>query len=65
MWDLWWTRYLVLPCQFHFTGAPLQEKMKKLIIFITGFHNKSQGCGASVASAAGPLKKGQAIVFAA
>jgi hypothetical protein len=26
---------------------------KKRIIFITGLHNKSQGCGASVASAAG------------
>jgi hypothetical protein len=44
-------------CQFHSTGAPLHEKTKKkLIIFITGLHNKPQGCGASVASAAGPLK---------
>jgi hypothetical protein len=33
------------------------EKRKKPIIFITGLHNKPQGCGASVASAAGPLKK--------
>jgi hypothetical protein len=31
-----------------------KEKRKKLIIFITGLHNKPQGCGASVASAAGP-----------
>jgi hypothetical protein len=33
------------------------EKWKKLIIFlfITGLHNKPQGCGASVASAAGPF----------
>jgi hypothetical protein len=29
--------------------------MKKLIIFIIGLHNKPQGCGASVASAAGPF----------
>jgi hypothetical protein len=29
----------------------------KLIIFITGLHNKPQGCGASIASVAGPLKK--------
>jgi hypothetical protein len=43
----------VLPCQFHSTGAQLQGKTKKLIIFITGLHNKLQGCGASVASAAG------------
>jgi hypothetical protein len=33
---------------------------KNLIIFITGLNNKPQGCGASVASAAGPFttKKG-------
>jgi hypothetical protein len=47
----------VFPCQFHSTGAPLQGKTKKLIIFITGLHNKPQGCGASVASAAGPFNK--------
>jgi hypothetical protein len=37
-----------------------KEKRKKLIIFITGLHNKPQGCGASVASTAGPFteKKG-------
>jgi hypothetical protein len=45
----------VFPCQFHFTGAPLQGKTKKKII--TGLHNKSQGCGASVASAAGLFTK--------
>jgi hypothetical protein len=32
-----------------------KEKRKKLIIFFTGLHNKPQGCGASVASAAGPF----------
>jgi hypothetical protein len=31
------------------------EKRKKLIILITGLHNKPQGCGVSVASAAGPF----------
>jgi hypothetical protein len=46
----------VFPCQFHSTGAPLHGKTKKLIIII-GLHNKPQGCGASVASAAGPFKK--------
>jgi hypothetical protein len=45
----------VFPCQFHSTGAPLLGKTKKLIIFITGLHNKPLGCGASVASAAGPF----------
>ena len=34
------------------------NKIRKiLIIFITGLHNKPQGCGASVASAAGPFSK--------
>jgi hypothetical protein len=48
----------VFPCQFNSTVAPLLLKMKKkLIIFITGLHNKPQGCGASVASAAGPFHK--------
>jgi hypothetical protein len=51
----------VLPCQFHSTGAPLLGRTKKLIIFlfifITGLHNKPQGCGASVASAAGTFSK--------
>jgi hypothetical protein len=45
------------PCQFHSTGAPLQGETKKIIIFITGLHNKLQGCGASVATAAGSFKK--------
>jgi hypothetical protein len=45
----------VFPCQLHSTGAPLQGKTKKLIIFITRLHNKPQGCGAYVASAGGPF----------
>jgi hypothetical protein len=44
----------VFPCQFYSTGAPLQGKTKTLIIFIIGLHNKPQGYGLSVASAAGP-----------
>jgi hypothetical protein len=50
---------LVLPCQFHSTGAPLLGNGQKIIIiiiiFITGLHKKPQGCGAAVASAAGPF----------
>jgi hypothetical protein len=34
-----------------------RKNEKKLIIFITVLHIKPQGCGASVASAAGPFKK--------
>jgi hypothetical protein len=30
----------LFPCQFHSTGALLQGKTKKTIIFITGLHNK-------------------------
>jgi hypothetical protein len=33
------------------------EKGKKKIIIITGSHNKPQGCGASIASAAGPFTR--------
>jgi hypothetical protein len=74
MWDFWWTKwhwgmfspeYFVFPCQFHSTVAPLHGKTKTLIIFITGLHNKPQGCGASVASAAGPSpqKKKKVNIF--
>jgi hypothetical protein len=54
----------VFPCQFHSTGAPLQGKTKKLTIFITTLLNNPQGCGASVASAAGPFatKKKKKII---
>jgi hypothetical protein len=38
-----------------------KKQKKKLIIFITGLHNKPQGCGASVASAAGPSSKKNGI----
>jgi hypothetical protein len=34
---------------------PVLHYKEKTIIFITGLHNKLQGCGASVASAAGPF----------
>jgi hypothetical protein len=49
------------PCQFHSTGAPLKWKNRKnliiFIIFVTGLHNKTSGCGASVASATGPFNE--------
>jgi hypothetical protein len=53
MWVLWWMKWhwdrffpehFGFLCLFHSTGAPLLEKMKKLIIllfiFFTGLHNK-------------------------
>jgi hypothetical protein len=74
MWDLWWTKWQwdmffpstsVFPCKFHSTAFPLKWKSRKnFTIFITGLHNKPQGCGASVASAAGPFnKKKPKVVF--
>jgi hypothetical protein len=70
---LWWTKWhwdrffpstSVFPCQFHSTGAPLLGKTKKeLMIFITGLYNKPQGCGASVASAAGPFTTKKKLQF--
>jgi hypothetical protein len=39
------------------------EKRKKLIIFITGLPKKPQGCGASVAPAAGPFTKKNKLLF--
>jgi hypothetical protein len=45
---LWFSSVIFIPPVLHYT-----EIRKKLIIFITGLHNKPQGCGASVASAAG------------
>ena len=65
MWDLWWTKWhwervfpeyfgFPLSMSFHLCSIKM-EKQKKLITFITGLHNKPKGCGASVASAAGPF----------
>jgi hypothetical protein len=43
------------PCKFHSTGLRyLQKRKKKLIVFIAGLHSETEGCGASVASAAEP-----------
>jgi hypothetical protein len=52
--------YFGFPRQFHSTGAPLLGKVENLIIiflfiFIIGFQSKPQGCGCSVAFAAGPF----------
>jgi hypothetical protein len=48
------SRVNFIPLVLHYKG-----KRKKIIIFITGLHNKPQGCGASVAFAAGPFKTKQ------
>jgi hypothetical protein len=41
-----------IPPVLHYT----EKRKKETVIFITGLHNKPQGCCASVASAAGPFK---------
>jgi hypothetical protein len=66
--DLWWTKWhwdrffsrvlrfspvSFIPSMLHYA----EKRKKKLIIFITGLHNKPQRCGASVASAAGPFPR--------
>jgi hypothetical protein len=68
MWDLWWTKwhwdrfvpeYFGFPLSVSFHRYSIARKWIKIIIiiviFITGLHHKSQSCGASVASAAGPF----------
>jgi hypothetical protein len=45
---LWFSPASFIPPSLHY-----MENEEKLITFITGLHNKPQGCGASVASAAG------------
>jgi hypothetical protein len=68
MWDLWWKKWhwdrffpeffgFAQSVSFHRCSITRKWTKKKIIIFIfiTGSHNKPQGCSASVASAAGPL----------
>jgi hypothetical protein len=68
MWDLWWTKwhwdrfipeYFGFPLSVSFHRCSIIRKRTKIIIiiiiFVTGLHKKPQGCGASVASAAGPF----------
>jgi hypothetical protein len=46
------SEYFAFPLSISFHK---EKRKKKLIIFITGLHKKPQGCGTSVASAAGPF----------
>jgi hypothetical protein len=67
--SLWWTKWywdrffpeyfgFLLSISFHRCSITWKnEKKKELFILITGLHNKLQGCGASVTSAAGPFTK--------
>jgi hypothetical protein len=45
--------YFGFPLSLSFHRFSIKMQKKNLIIFITGMHNKPQGCGVSVASAAG------------
>jgi hypothetical protein len=50
--------YFGFPLSISFHRCSITRKNEKtLIIFITGLHNKPEGCGASVASPAGPFTK--------
>jgi hypothetical protein len=67
MWDLWWRKwhwdrffpeYFGFPLSVSFHRCSITRKDEEnVIIFVTELHNNPQGCGASVASAAGPFKK--------
>jgi hypothetical protein len=47
--------YFGFSLSISFHQCSITRKKEEKIIFITGLHNKPQGCGASVASAAGPF----------
>jgi hypothetical protein len=61
MWDLWWTKWhwdRFSPRVLRFSPVNfIPLVLHYLEIFITGLHNKHQGCGASVASAVGPYTR--------
>jgi hypothetical protein len=76
MWDLWWTKWHWDRFFLEFFGFPLsvsfhrcsitRKRIKNnniIIIFITGLRKKPQGCGASVASAAGPFTTKKTVSF--
>jgi hypothetical protein len=63
LWQVFPPSTSVIRCQLHYTDAQSLGKTEKLIIFITRLHNKPQGCGASVASAAGPFTTKQKTTF--
>jgi hypothetical protein len=51
-------RVVGFPLSVSFHRCSITRKNeKKIIIFITGLQNTPQGCGASIASAAGPFNK--------
>jgi hypothetical protein len=56
--QIFFPEYFGFPLSISFHRCSITRKNEKaLIIFITGLHNKPQGSGASVASAAGPSPK--------
>jgi hypothetical protein len=58
-WDRVFPEYFCFPLSisFHSCSITRKNEKKKKLLFIIGLHNKPQGCGASVASAAGPFIK--------
>jgi hypothetical protein len=54
-WDSFFPEYLGFSLSVSFHQCSITRKNEKKVIFITALHNKPQGCGASVASAAGPF----------
>jgi hypothetical protein len=57
-WDRFFPEYFGFTLSVSFDRCSITRKSEKnVIIIITGLHNKPQGCGAFVASAAGPFNK--------
>jgi hypothetical protein len=57
---MFFPEYFGFPLAISFHLCSITRKNEKtVIIFITGLQNKPQGCGESVASAAGPFFKKQ------
>jgi hypothetical protein len=58
-------QYFGFPLSISFHRCSITWKNEKKLITMTGLYKKSQGCGASVASAAGPFiikKKSYTVV---
>jgi hypothetical protein len=55
--------YFGFPLSVSFHRCSITQKNEKLITIMTGLHNKPQGCGASIASAAGPFTTKERMAY--
>jgi hypothetical protein len=63
-WDRFFPEYFGFPLSISFHQWSITRKNEKqLINFLTGLHNKPQGCGASLASAEVPFTKKKMLTY--